>query len=91
MTQSNRDKYGLPPRLFLYTLDQIADMLVVDSMKKFVHYEGRSVGIAPDDKLLARNIAPAGEKPEWRVEEYEFIRWMKHTGIIPMHRFPRRR
>lgn len=82
MTRMARQKYLLPPRLFLYTLDQIGDMLQVDP-KKLVHFDGRSVGVRPPDKILARNIAPAGTTPEWRVSEDEFIRWMRHTRTIP--------
>lgn len=86
MTISDRHKYGLPPRLFLYTVDQIADMLSVSDMTKVLHYEGRTPGVAQLGRMRARNIMPVGEKPEWRIEEAEFIRWMKHTGTISLNR-----
>jgi hypothetical protein len=89
MTTSSRDRYGLPPRLFLYTVDQIMDMLQVSDPKTILFYDGRSIGVAPSDRMLARNVAPSDEKPEWRVSEDEFIRWMRATGTITMAR-PRR-
>ena len=79
-------RMGLPFRPFLYTLDQIADLLAVDSVKRFVHFDGRSLGVAPPDKLKACNIAPAGERPEWRIEEVELIRWFHRTGFRPISR-----
>ena len=86
MTKSDRDRYGLPPRLFLYTLDQIADQLMISDLAKVVHFEGRTPGAAGRDRMVARNIAAAGTPPEWRIEEMEFIRWMKATNTIPAQR-----
>lgn len=71
---------GLPPRLFLYTIDQIAVILslTVPNVKRmYVWYEGREIGVHPSDKLRLVNIAPDNEKPEWRSSEQELIRWMK--------------
>lgn len=79
----------LPPRLFLYTLDQIADMVMVEieTLKRsYVHFDGRSTGTCPDDKMLARNIAPALVGPEWRVDEQELVRWFQHNGYRPLAR-----
>ena len=73
MARADRYKYGLPPRLFLYTMDQIADQLMISDLSKVVHYEGRSPGAAGKDRMIARNIAAAGTSPEWRIEELEFI------------------
>lgn len=83
---STRERYGLPPRLFLYTVDQILDMLQMDDPRKILYYDGRSVGVPPRDRMMAKNVAPADEKPEWRVDEVEFIRWMRHKNILPMTR-----
>ena len=88
--ESTRDKYNLPPRPFLYTLDQIMDLLryeKVDDVAKSVHFDGRSPGTQPPKKMLARNIAAPDEKPEWRVEEAEFIRWLRTNRLIPMRRY----
>lgn len=84
VSQRTRDKYNLPPRLFLYTRDQLQEMLIVKDIDVYLHFDGRSVGTPRRDKMLARNIAPAGETPEWRVEEMEFVRWMTYTKIVPV-------
>jgi hypothetical protein len=77
-------KLGLPPRMFLYTQDQLATILEVDVRTlaaHYVHYEGRSIGVATRDQMVARNIAPADMTPEWRVAEQELIRFMKRKGF----------
>lgn len=77
------DSVGLPQRPFLYTLDQIANLVAVDllTVKASVHFEGRSVGARPVKKMLARNIAPEGERPDWRVAERELVRWLRTKGF----------
>ncbi len=75
---------GLPPRPFLYTLDQIATLLDVTQKMVELHYifwDGRSVGMVDKNKMMARNIAPANERPDWRVAERELVRWMKRKGF----------
>lgn len=79
-----RDQVGLPPRPFLYTVDQLAVMLDLTEttiMQKYLYFEGRSTGSRELKLMTARNIAPATEKPEWRVAEREFIRWMRVMGF----------
>lgn len=76
--------YGLPPRPFLYTVDQISVILDVDEATVragYLHYEGRSIGFASRDQMLARNIAPETSKPDWRIAERELIRWFKRKGF----------
>lgn len=93
MDPKDRRRYELPPRPFLYTLDQVADLLVVDLSeihKKYIYFHGRSTGVKSPKQLAARNIAPDGERPEWRVEEMELIRWFRHTGFTPIPRYSRR-
>lgn len=83
MAQS-RENLGLPLRVFLYTVDQIALMLgttEVDVKRRYLHYEGREVVPRPHGKMLARNIADDGEKPEWRVAEPELVRWLRYKGF----------
>jgi hypothetical protein len=75
------DVFGLPMRVFLYTLDQIATMLQVpvkSVRESYIHFEERSIGFRPHSKMSARNIAPDGEKPEWRVTEKELVRWLRY-------------
>lgn len=89
----DRDKMGLPYRPFLYTLDQISDLLQLPMSKLsgMIHYDGRTVGIHHPDNLVARNLMPDGQTPEWRVEELELIRFMKMRGFRTMYRPDRRR
>lgn len=78
------EKVGIPVRLFLFTIDQLATMLAVDEAqikRSYLHYEGKSVGARPRDKMWARNVAPEGEKPEWRITERELIRWARMKGF----------
>lgn len=74
----------LPPRVFLYTLDQIALMLGMDesALKKYCHLDKFHTGVRPPGRLLTRNIAPPDEKrSDWRVAEKELIRWMRIKGF----------
>lgn len=79
-----RERLSLPPKFFMYTIDQVATMFEVDvtAVKaNYLYYERRSVGSKPGDRMLARNIAPAGEKPEWRISEQEVIRYLRKRGF----------
>lgn len=81
---SEAPKVGLPPRVFLYTLDQLCVMIDIDVKsleKSHVYFEGRSIGTRRRDLMIARNIAAPDEKPEWRVAEREFVRWLKFKGF----------
>lgn len=84
MASVPKSKIVLPRRPFLYTIDQIASMLGLTEQNLkvgYVHYEGRSVGKHQPRFLMARNIAPPGVKPEWRVADGELTRWMKLMGF----------
>lgn len=79
-----REKVGLPPRAFLFTLDQIAGMIAITeaSLKQaYIYFEGRSTGRRSLDLMIAINIAPENERPVWRVSERELIRWLKKKGF----------
>lgn len=76
-------RIGLPVKPFLYTVDQVAYLLSVEESylkTTLLFYEGRSVGVCPKDRIPARNIASAGEKPEWRISERALIRFMRFKG-----------
>lgn len=76
-------KVGLPPRPFLYTLDQISVLLSIelsDFQKSYIYYENRSIGVRQRYLLAARNIAHPEDKPDWRVSERELVRWMRYMG-----------
>lgn len=88
--QNPYEKYGmeklsLPPRPFLYTLDQISMLLNVSEItirNEYVYYDQRSMGIPPKRKFFARNIQSDPEsKPDWRVTEVELKRWFKYMGF----------
>ncbi|AER26596.1 helix-turn-helix DNA binding domain protein [Gordonia phage Amore2] len=74
---------NLPAREFLFSLDQIAQMLDV-SMKyltgNIIFFYGRSIG-SRKGKLLSVNIAAPGDNPVWRVAEMEFKSWMRYRKI----------
>lgn len=75
---------GLPPRPFLYTFDQLSTLLelkVNTISMHYIFYDGRSTGNVNRDLMMARNIAPPTDRPEWRVAEAELVRWMKRKGF----------
>ena len=75
---------GLPPRPFLYTIDQIATILNLTEFevnKTYIYFERRSVGTKTREQMLARNIAPRDKTPDWRVAEMELVRWMRFRGF----------
>jgi hypothetical protein len=77
-------KIGLPPRPFLYTVDQIA--MLTNLSEQALHtqhlfHENRDDGIRKRHQMLARNVAPPDQRPDWRVAETELIRWFKVKGF----------
>lgn len=81
---SPRESVQLPLRVFMYTLDQISEVLQVPlgTIKGgYIYFQGRSQGRARIDLMRARNIAPPESKPDWRVAETELIRWMRYKGF----------
>lgn len=83
----NRDakKAEFPPRIFLYTLDQVALCLEVQEIhlrSKYIYFTGRTKGRKTSGYIVARNIAPEGSPPAWRVAETELVRWMRYKGFV---------
>lgn len=81
-----RESVGLPPRPFLYTLDQVSyltDIPLLELVSKYVYYDGRSEGSAKQypRSFVARNIAPADDGADWRIAEPELVRWLRHMGF----------
>ena len=75
----------LPPRIFLYTLEQIAVCIGLPPetlRRKYVYFHGRTSGDRRANLLVARNIAGPESKPEWRVAENELVRWMRRKGFV---------
>ena len=81
---SEAPKIGIPVRVFLFTVDQLSVMLDIDEnslRQTHLYFEGRSIGSKKKSLMVARNIAGENEKPDWRVTEREFVRWMKMKGF----------
>ena len=80
--------YGVPRPPFLYTLDQIAQIMNMQDTyvrAKLVHFTNVSTGRGRKDQMLARNIASLGEKPDWRVTDNELHRCLKFKGFTPRY------
>lgn len=75
---------GLPDRVFMYEIDQIAFILELDEQyvkRNLLHYDRRSVGAIPKDKMLAVDVSPDDAKrPHWRVSENSLKRWLRYKG-----------
>lgn len=75
---------NLPPRPFLYTFDQVADLMgiTVKILKKqHVYFRGITVGGPSKKKMTFININEYTDSPpEWRVEERELIRFLRALG-----------
>lgn len=77
------EEVGLPVTTFLYTLDQVATMFQMDLdefTNKYVYLHMRS-GPFLRHHIRASNIAPEDEKPDWRIPQNEFIRWLRSRGL----------
>ena len=89
--KSKSEQVGLPPRPFLYTLDQISALVSIPQPaleKKFVWFDGRSIGRKTANFMVARNIAPEDQPPDWRVMDNELVRWMRRKGFRIYERNP---
>lgn len=79
----------LPPRVFLYTLDQIAFILNINLSTlrlSYIYFQGLSTGVKSRHFMVARDVSPPdSSKPEWRVTETELVRWMKLKGFRFTH------
>lgn len=84
VNKPERERVGLPVRVFFYTPDQLAGLLELteDYVKsKMLFYEGREPGICPKTKMRAVNIAPEGETPQWRVSENTLLGYLRSRGV----------
>ncbi|RYE95932.1 MAG: hypothetical protein EOO77_41970 [Oxalobacteraceae bacterium] len=85
MTYESKD---LPRPPFLWTLDQCAQIVNLEQAvftRRYVHFQDLTAGPVKKDFLLARNIAPLGDSPEWRISESELLRWLKSKGFRPRY------
>jgi len=82
--ESEANRVGLPIRPFMYTLDQVADLLGVTQARiksEYGFFDGIHTGKPALNKLRFRNISPQEDVKEWRVSEKELIRWLKNKGF----------
>lgn len=82
--ETARESVGLPARPFLYSLEQISGLTAIPEKKLtsiFVHFDGKTLGVHKKSQLMARNLAPPGRQPIWRVAESELIRWLRAHRI----------
>lgn len=91
MPPSRRTIAELPYRPFLYHLDQVKDLLLMDDLTPVIYWDKRSTGIHHPHLLKAVNLTANGQKPEWRVEEAELVRWMYNRGFQIFYRPNRHR
>lgn len=83
-SEKNIKTIGLPPLVFMFTVDQIASMLAVSEkrvMEAFLYYGERTTGRMPRHQMRTINIAPSNEKAEWRIPSREFLAWCKRMGV----------
>jgi hypothetical protein len=74
----------LPQRPFLYTMDQICTLISCSEQllkQNIAHFKGRTITKRTIDEMLFINISSPEDKPEWRVEETELLRWLRRKGF----------
>lgn len=84
LSQQGLKEVGLPPIIFLFTLDQVAGMLNIQEQtlrQKYLYYRGRSSGRPQRHHMEAVNISPSDEKSDWRVSMKEFVKWCRKMGF----------
>lgn len=84
MSKDKPARVELPPRPFLYTIDQIASLTGMSETSirtNYLFYVSNDWGRQSPELLAARNIAPPGHPEEWRVQEQELIRWLRRKGF----------
>lgn len=84
MMRRNYD-FALPIRPFFYTVDQIATLtaLPVDQVRAQMFKVGVSTGLPKREQLQSINLGTP-MVPEWRIEEKELRRWLRHRGYRVM-------
>lgn len=82
-SDETRAAVGLPPLLFMFTLDQVCAMLQVEMktlMRDHLWYTGITPGIPMRRQMKAVNIGEH-DAPVWRVSQREFVVWAKRQGF----------
>jgi hypothetical protein len=82
--EDDRKEVSLPVRPFLYTHEQVAQILGMTENGLSNHvafYEGASVHKYTPHDLKFINVGKPDDKKIWRCEERELVRWMKLKGV----------
>ncbi len=92
MASTEWDELRVPIRQFMFTIDQLASMLgcAESTVKKYLWFDGMSTGKPGPKRMKALNLADRGERPDWRVQEEEYIRYLRACGIRITYGGPRR-
>lgn len=79
----------LPVRPFFFTVDQVATLtaLTTAQVNRMMFRTGRTAGLPPPDMVKAVNLAPPDAPDEWRIEEKELLRWLRHRGFAVLSRW----
>lgn len=78
-----RAQVVLPPREFLYTLDQIAVLLNITDKylaDHYLYFDGVSTGSARG-RMRARDISQDENRRDWRVGETQFVLFLRAKGF----------
>jgi hypothetical protein len=90
--ESQREgRAALPAREFMYTLDQVADILniQVESLRRYVYFRGIDRNLVREqDAMVAISITPSAlhKRAEWRIPETEFLAFLKKRGLTVYER-----
>jgi len=82
-SDEGRAEVGLPPLLFLFTLEQICSMIQVEMkplMRNHLWYTGVTPGFPMRRQMRAVNIGEH-DTPIWRVTHRDFVAWAKRQGF----------
>lgn len=89
LSEKNVSETNIPIRTFLYSLEQIEQMIGIPASalaQSYIYFQGRTIGIKRPWMIQARNIAGPDDIPEWRVADREFIRWLRNRGFRVIER-----
>lgn len=78
----------MPLVTFLFTIEQVAAMIGVsehDMHYKYCYFLQRSTGRKGKHQVVARNIAPDDEDPQWRISHQDWVRWLSANGFEVTH------
>lgn len=89
ISPKRRQEVGLPPRPFLYTLEQIYELLAINpkELEGMLYYDKRTLGVHRKSMMMVRNLARPDQEPIWRVADAELVRWLRAHRFRIYERF----